>query len=142
MRASDLVQSWAVAAPVIDSQILQTRARDQFEEANALSNCLSNGFQLQYSLGCTRSMLKSMLYISIGKKESIATLDSTHIHISGGATKPRRIPITRQNGAYCFSEIAGLDGWIYIEKWKIIVASIAKLELKVIPFLFIRDIEF
>lgn len=135
MRSSDIIQTWAVTAPAIESQIQQTRARDQFEEANALSTSLPNGFQLLNTLGSTRSMLRAMLYISIGKKETYATLDSTHIHITGGGTQARKIPVTRQNGKASFSEIAGLDGWIYIEKWKIIVASIAKLELKVITFI-------
>ncbi|KAJ3311140.1 hypothetical protein HDV04_003103 [Boothiomyces sp. JEL0838] len=107
---------------------------DQHHDDNsALNVSIPTGFQILRMIGPSKLPIKSVIALSQGESTKLGCIDSQFAHIWQGNSHLTKIAIgqTRGNNMDNASPLSGLDLWIYVPSWKMIVLSTTALEIKV-----------
>ncbi|KAI9206125.1 WD40-repeat-containing domain protein [Polychytrium aggregatum] len=83
----------------------------------------------------SRPTLKSTIYIPSPTVDSFATLDSHNAHFWRGPNRIKHVATGGEKGAGSTS-CAGINRWIYVKKWKMIIAATVHLEIKILDIRF------
>ncbi|KAK5673346.1 hypothetical protein QVD99_000798 [Batrachochytrium dendrobatidis] len=104
-------------------------------QANAYSNtnniCIPHGFQLVRTMYHQNASLKSILFMAFGEAERFVSFDTQNAHLWRGRTHVLKVGV-RQNKESLHTSVTGINHWVFIPKWRIIVISTLHLELKIL----------
>lgn len=132
--ASNLILPWNS----VKKQIVQTLHNRFFNNEGAIEDpsqnlniAIPNGFQLLRTIS-SRAALKSAVYIPVGTHERFFTLDTSFAHLWTNGTHQSKFGVGMSNSfSSSKSPLAGLEKWIYINPWKLLIISTCYMELKV-----------
>ncbi|KAI8922681.1 hypothetical protein BC831DRAFT_418144 [Entophlyctis helioformis] len=99
--------------------------------ATSLNINIPHGCQLVRTMLHTKTTLKSVVYMPFGEVERFASADPQFAHIWRGPTHVLKVAI-RQNKDTQPTSVTGLNRWLYIRKWRILIISTLHLELKIL----------
>ncbi|KAL2915602.1 hypothetical protein HK105_204787 [Polyrhizophydium stewartii] len=78
-----------------------------------------------------KSVLKSVVYMPFGETERFASQDAHYAHVWRGSTHILKVA-TRPNKDALPTSVTGLNKWLYINKWRILIIATLHLELKIL----------
>lgn len=132
-KCPEIIREWSVVKSVIETNLLREAAKEvSSQESGAdLNSHIPNGFQLVRTIGHSKMGIRSALHIP-GRRELFAILDGKVAQTWHNESSISKISVakTRSREPPPFS-IPGLEHWIYVDKWKVIVATTNHLQLKV-----------
>ncbi|KAJ3322483.1 WD repeat-containing protein 87 [Boothiomyces sp. JEL0866] len=102
------------------------------DENSALNVSIPTGFQILRTIGPSKMPIKSVIALSQGESTKLGCIDSQFAHIWQGNSHLTKVAIgqTRGNNMDNASPLSGLDLWIYVPTWKMIILSTTALEIK------------
>ena len=91
---------------------------------------IQSGFSIIRQLSHRDSHISSALYIPNLKNEIIASMDTQYVHIWHGKHQIQKFNIKNSKHS-AYSPVSGINRWIFIHKWSLLIFSNSHLELKV-----------
>nr|KAJ3421637.1 WD repeat-containing protein 87 [Polyrhizophydium stewartii] len=99
--------------------------------SNALNISIPHGCQIMRTMTHPKSVLKSVVYMPFGETERFASQDAHYAHVWRGSTHILKVA-TRPNKDALPTSVTGLNKWLYINKWRILIIATLHLELKIL----------
>jgi hypothetical protein len=144
LYSADLILSWKEISNRIKNLIEKEELNEEsdsdeeeIEQKLSLNTAIPNGFQMLRSFANSNTGINSILYIPIGDTERFVTLDATYAHLWKNGNHYMKISAARlKSKNTILTPFSGVEKWIFVNQWKLVILSTSAMELRVFCYLF------
>jgi hypothetical protein len=133
VEPKEVIVPWKTVQKRLQANLKIWKANPKHEEGDphALNLFVPQGVSLVRSMH-NQGAIKSAIYMPYGDLDRFACADAHHAHLWKAGRKISKMSIkSSYSNTSNWSDIAGLNQWIYAPQWKALIVSTARLELKI-----------
>jgi hypothetical protein len=139
----DKIYPWDQIAVKIKTMIDREHIQDDSDEEakeeiehTQINTAIPNGFQWLKNIALSKNSINSVVYMPTGPTleiEKFGTFDTNWVHFWKNGTHQSKIAACRLKEKNTIATpFSGIERWIYINAWKLIILSTSSMEIRVL----------